>query len=130
MAAASDYLEDALLDHVFRGDQPSTSYTQPTAVYMALYTSDPTDADAGTEVAGGSYARQQATFNAPSAGAIGLAAQIDFTGMPAASVTHWGIRDDPSAGNLLAHGAWDSAVSTQSGDTVQIQTANFSISLA
>ena len=56
--AVSDYLENALLNHVFRG----VAYTAPTAIYLALYTSDPTDANTGTEVSSGGYARQQVTF--------------------------------------------------------------------
>ncbi len=54
MAEFSNYLENKVLDHVLR----NTSYTSPTTVYVGLYTSDPTDAGSGTEVSGGSYARQ------------------------------------------------------------------------
>ena len=53
MSEMSNYLENALVNAVLR----NTSYTSPATVYLALYTSDPTDADAGTEVSGTSYAR-------------------------------------------------------------------------
>ena len=54
MAEMSNHLENALINAVLR----NTSYTSPTTTYLALYTSDPTDADTGTEITGGSYVRQ------------------------------------------------------------------------
>lgn len=48
MAEMSNYLENALINATLR----NTSYTSPATVYLALYTSDPTDADSGTEVSG------------------------------------------------------------------------------
>ena len=64
MAELSDYLEDKLLDHVLRG----TSYTSPTTVYVGLYTTDPGDDNSGTEVSGGSYARQVLSVTTASGG--------------------------------------------------------------
>ena len=58
MAGFSDYLEDKVLDHVFGGN----AYTAPSTLYVALYTVAPTDTGGGTEVSGGAYARQTATF--------------------------------------------------------------------
>jgi len=54
MAEFSNYLENAIINAVLR----NTSYTSPTTVYVGLFTNDPTDADAGTEVStsGTSYA--------------------------------------------------------------------------
>jgi hypothetical protein len=76
MAEMSNYLENALINATLR----NTSYTPPTTVYVALFTSDPTDAGSGTEVstAGTSYARQSATFGAPSNGASVTTADITF----------------------------------------------------
>ena len=45
MAEMSNYLENALINATLR----NTGYTSPTTVYLALYTTDPTDADAGDE---------------------------------------------------------------------------------
>lgn len=59
MAGTSDYLEAAVLDAVLR----NTSYTSPTTVFVALYTSDPGDDNSGTECSGTSYARQSAAFS-------------------------------------------------------------------
>ena len=64
MANFSNYLEDALINATLR----NTSYVSPTTVYVGLFTTDPTDAGTGTEVAGGSYARTAVTFGAPSNG--------------------------------------------------------------
>ena len=55
--ALSDYLENKLIDHVFRG----TAYTAPGTVYVALFTSACSDSAGGTEVSGGSYARAALT---------------------------------------------------------------------
>ena len=46
MAALSDYAEKLLLDY----SMTAGSVTRPTAWYVALYTSAPTDAGGGTEV--------------------------------------------------------------------------------
>jgi len=62
MAEFSNYLENAFINAALR----ATNFTAPTTVYVSLYTSDPTDADSGTEVSGGSYARTSAAFDAPS----------------------------------------------------------------
>lgn len=102
MAALSNYLENKLVDHVLR----NTAYTSPTTVYVALYKSDPTDADSGTEVSGGSYARKAASFSVPSDGSTSNSADIEF---PVATgswgtVTHFGLKDALTSGNLLLHG--------------------------
>jgi len=128
MAEMSNYLENALINATLR----NTSYTSPTTVYLALYTNDPTDADTGTEVSGGSYARQSITFGAPSNGASTNSADITF---PTATgtwgtVTHVGIRDNVTGGNLLYHTALDVSKSISSGDIFTISTGNLSVTLA
>ena len=54
MSAATDFLEDKILNHVFR----NVAYTAPATVYVGLFTTATTDAGGGTEVTGGGYARQ------------------------------------------------------------------------
>src|SRR5674476_468937 len=56
-AALSDYLENKLIDHVFRAQ----AYTAPVTIYVELYTSACSDSARGTEVSGGSYARAAVT---------------------------------------------------------------------
>ncbi len=128
MAAMSNYLENALINATLR----NTSYTSPAAVYVALFTTDPTDAGTGTEVTGGSYARQAATFTSPSNGSSTLAADVTF---PTATgnwgtVTHFGIYDASTSGNLLYHGALNNSKNIQTGDILRIQVNNLTVTLA
>lgn len=126
MSAVSNYAENAIINHVFR----NTAFTSPTTVYVALFTSDPTDAGTGTEVSGGSYARQSAAFAAPSDGSSSTSADVNFTNMPAATVTHVGIYDAATAGNLLWHGALSSSKTVNAGDTFTITAGNLTVTLA
>ena len=121
----SNYLENKLIDH-FLG---TTTYTKPSAVYVALYTVEPSDAGGGTEVTGGSYARQTATFTAASSGATSNNANIDFTGMPAATVVAIGVFDALTSGNLLLHGTLTTNKTTDAGDTLRIATGDLDISI-
>ena len=121
----SNYLENKLLDH-FLG---TTSYTMPTPVYVGLYTVAPSDSTAGTEVSGGSYARQTATFSAASGGATSNDANIDFTNMPSATVVAIGISDALSGGNLLVWGTLTANKSLDAGDTLRIATGDLDISI-
>ena len=121
----SNYLENKLIDH-FLG---TTTYTKPSAVYVALYTVAPNDAGGGTEVTGGSYARQTATFTAASSGATSNDANIDFTGMPAATVVAIGVFDASTSGNLLLHGTLTTNKTTDAGDTLRIATGDLDISI-
>ena len=121
----SDYLENKLLDH-FLG---TTSYTMPTPIYVALYTASPNDAGGGTEVAGGSYARQTATFDAAASGATQNDTDIDFVNMPSCTVVAIGIHDALSGGNLLVHGTLTANKSLDAGDTLRIATGDLDISI-
>jgi len=128
MAEMSNYLENALINVTLR----ATSYTAPTTVYVALYTSDPTDADIGTEVTGGSYARTAVTFAAPSNGVSTNSADVTFPTCTAGwgVVTHIGLRDASTAGNLLYHTPLDTSKTIDSGDIFKISTGNLSVTLA
>lgn len=128
MSAASDYLENALLDHVLR----NTAMTSPSAVYLALYTAAPSDAGGGTEVSGGGYARQAITFAAASGGTISSSAEVTYTASGAnyGTVTHWGIFDAATSGNLLVHGALSASRVVNDGDTLTIASGDIDISLA
>lgn len=121
--AKSNYLEAKILDHVLR----NTSYTSPTTVYAALMTAAPTDAGGGTEVTGGSYARQAITFAAASGGSIANSAAVNFTGLPAATITHIAVYDASTTGNLLYYGALTSTIISVSGSELDFATGNFII---
>lgn len=124
MAGKSDYLENELLDHVLG----VAAYTAPTP-YVALYTAAPTDAGGGTEVSGGGYAREAATFGAASGGSASNSAIVDFGTTTGAwgTVTHFGIFDALTAGNLLYWGALTSSKTVESGDPVSFPIGDLTV---
>jgi hypothetical protein len=127
MAEMSNYLENAVINAVLR----NTSYTSPAAVYVGLYTSDPGEGNTGTEVSGGSYARTAVTFGAPSNGVSTNSASVTF---PTATgtwgtVTHIGILDATTSGNLLYYTPLDASKSIASGDVFTISTGNLSVTM-
>ena len=128
MAELSNYLENELIDHLLR----NLAYTSPTTVYVALYTDDPTDADAGTEVTGGSYARQSVAFGAPSDGAADNSSDITFPTASASwgTITHVGLRDAVTGGNLLFHSPLAASKAVGNGDTFKINAGDLDVSLA
>ena len=128
MAEMSNYLENALINVTLR----ATSYTAPTTVYLALYTTDPTDADTGTECSGTSYARQSVTFGAPSNGVSTNSAAIEFpqAGGSWGTITHIGIRDALTTGNLLYHSPLDASKTIATGDVFRVASGSLSVTLA
>ena len=128
MAEMSNYLENALINATLR----NTSYTSPATVYMGLYTSDPTDANTGTEVSGGSYSRTAVTFGAPSNGATTNSAAIEFpqAGGSWGTVAYIGIRDASTGGNLLYHSPLDASKTIATGDVFRIAAGSLSVTLA
>jgi hypothetical protein len=110
----------------------NTAYTSPATVYVGLFTSDPTDAGSGTEVSGGSYARTAVTFGAPSNGASTNSAAVEFPQATGdwGTITHIGILDASSSGNLLYHTALDTSKVIQTGDIFKIATGNLSVTLS
>ena len=127
MAEMSNYLENALINATLR----NTSYTSPTTVYVGLYTSDPGEGNTGTEVSGGSYARTAVTFGAPANGVSTNSASVTF---PTATgtwgtVTHIGILDASTSGNLLYYTPLDASKAIASGDVFTISTGNLSVTL-
>lgn len=127
MSDFSDFLENELLDHVFR----NAAYTPPAAVYLGLYTAAPSDAGGGTEVSGGGYARQAITFGAAASGAIANTAAVEFTasGGNFGTITHVGIFDAATTGNLLAWKAITS-VTINDGDTLSFPIGDIDVTLA
>ncbi len=111
---ATTYLSDKLLDHVLR----NVAYTSPTTVYLALFTSATTDGGGGTEVTGGSYARQPVTFGVAATKHTDNTVAVTFTGMPVATITYGAIMDNVTGGNMLTHGALTSTIITTAGQSV------------
>jgi len=128
MAEFSNYLENKIIDHMLRNQ----AYSPPSTLYLALYTDDPTDADTGTEVSGGSYARQSFTLNAASNGATSNSADITFPTATAdwGTITHVGIRDASTGGNLLMHSPLDANKTVDNGDTFKINAGDLDITVS
>lgn len=133
MSQMSDYLEAAIINHIFRG----TSFTAPTTLYVSLYTAAPTDAGGGTEVTGGSYARVAVTCNTTNWSAPGTPGStsnsltITFPTATASwgNVVAVGFHDASTGGNLLI---WLTHASTAvaSGATASFAASALSVTAA
>lgn len=125
----SDYLENAILNHIFK----VSAFTQPTNLYVALFTVAPSDAGGGTEVStsGTNYARKVANgWTTSSAGATENSAAITFNQATASwgTIVAFGIFDSLSGGNLLAWGTVTNKL-IESGDTAEFASGALDITL-
>ena len=128
MSAMSDYLENEILDHILG----TGAYTMPTTVYVGLSTGSFNDDNSGTELSGSGYARQSIAFGAASSGTASNSGNVDF---PAATgswgtVSHFGIFDASTGGNLLIHGALTASKAVATGDILRIATGDMDITAA
>lgn len=130
MAAMSDYLENKLIDQIFRGQ----AFSFPATLHVALFTANPSDTGGGTEVTGGSYARvavtaslanwagtQSAGSTTASSGTGGTTSNNNAITFPAptanwGTITGFGIFDASSAGNLLFWGSLSTSKTVNNGD--------------
>ena len=139
MSAASNYLENKVLDHVLT----ATAYTQPAARYLALFNNTSgnaaTNLEAGTltdevSTSGTAYARVAITFNAASSGSSTNNGAVTFATATASfgSITHVAVMDSDveGSGNVLFYGAVTTAKTIDTGDTFQVANANLTVSLA
>jgi hypothetical protein len=130
MAALSDHAEALLLDWLMTNG----SATRPTAWYVALYTAAPSDSGGGTEVSGSGYAREAVTFAAATSpgGTTSNSGAVTFTasGGNWGSITHIGIHDAVSGGNLLWHGAMTASKTVNDGDTLEFSIGNIDLTIA
>lgn len=128
MSEMSNYLENALINAVLR----NTSYTSPITVYVGLYTSDPADDNSGTEVSGNGYSRKSVTFGSPSNGVTTNSGAVEFDQATGSwgTITHIGILDNSSGGNLLFHTALDASKAIATGDIFRIASGSLSVTLA
>lgn len=126
MSAMSDYLENEILDHILG----TGAYTMPTNVYVGLSTASMADDASGTELSGSGYTRKVATFNAAASGTADNSAAVEFPAATASwgTVSHFGIWDASTAGNLLIHGAFTTAKLIDTGDILKISAGDLDIS--
>tara|TARA_R100000329_G_scaffold150610_1_gene143969 strand:+ start:1667 stop:2050 length:384 start_codon:yes stop_codon:yes gene_type:complete len=125
--SASNYLENELLDHVLGG----SAYTSPSAIYVALSTGSFADDNSGTELTGNGYTRKAITFGTASSGSISNNSAVEFDTATGSwgSVSHFGLFDASSGGNLLYHGAFSSAKTIETGDVLKISSSSLTVSL-
>ena len=138
MSAASNYLENEVLDHVL--GKGARDFTSPANLYVALFdnvsTNTAANLEAGTltdEVDGTSYTRETVAFGVASAGAASNSADIEFG--PAGSggwgtVTHIAVMDAETAGNVLFWGALSASKTIAENDSLRIAAGNLTITLA
>ncbi len=123
MSAFSNFLENKVLDHIFR----SGTFTKPSTLYIGLMTAA-ADGEAGsiTEVSGGAYARvadnpSDTNWSAATAG-NGTTDNLTTISFPTATadwgtVTHFGVFDAATAGNLLIYAALGASRNITTGAT-------------
>jgi hypothetical protein len=127
MAEFTDFMENKIIDHMLRAQ----AYTPPATVYVALFTSAPSDAGGGTEVSGGAYARQAVTLAAASGGASENSAAITFPQATAdwGTVTHLALMDALTGGNMLMHSPLDASKTVNNGDTFKFEAGDLDVTV-
>ena len=123
----TNFLETEILDHVFAG----AAYTAPSTKYLALFTAI-ADGEAGsvTELSGNAYARQTVAFTT-SGNTTSNNAAVEF---PTATgnwgtVTHVGVYDAASSGNLMAYATLSSSKAIETGDVFRVPSGDLDITL-
>lgn len=124
----SNFLENEVLDHVFGGN----AYTAPSTLYVGLHTSNPDEDDSGSEIStsGTAYVRKSVAFTVTGSAADNDAAvEFDTATASWGTITHCGIYDAETAGNLLAYAQLATAKTIDTGDVFRIPAADLDISL-
>ena len=124
----TNFLETEILDHVFAG----SAYSAPGTHYLALYTAAPGETGGGTEVttSGTAYARQSVAFTTTGNTTSNTAA-VEYPTATASfgTVTHVGVFDAATAGNLMAYATLSSSKAIDSGDVFRVPTGDLDITL-
>jgi hypothetical protein len=129
MAALSDYAEKLLLDWLMT----TGPATRPTTWFLALYTAAPSDSGGGTEVSTGGYARQAIAFGAAATpgGTTSNTGVVEFEASASwGTITHIGIFDASTSGNLLWHGEMTTPRTIGDGDKLNFAIGSVTLTLA
>jgi hypothetical protein len=104
--------------------------TRPTTpLRVALVTANGDDATAGTEVTGGSYARQNLSVAAAVNGATSNSADLVWTGMPAATVVGVEIWDSAGTPVRLWYGPLSASRTVAAGDELRLTAGSLALSI-
>lgn len=133
MAGFCDFWENEILDHVLG----ASTYTPPGTLYVALSTTTPTDAGGNfTEPVGNNYARVAVTNNltnwpAASGGSKSNGTAVTFNDATGSwgTVTHFGVYDQASGGNLLFWGQLTASKLVGTGDQLSFGATNLQVTL-
>jgi hypothetical protein len=135
MAGKSTYLENKLLDYVLRG----ASFSSPSKIYIGLWTaslSDDADGSTSGEASGGNYSRASMSgsmWASAASGSIsnnnGTKGSVTFNSATASwgTVTHFGLFDAATGGNLLYWAALSSSKKITSGTTPKFAQGTLTI---
>lgn len=138
MSAMSNYLENQMVDIIFRG-QPWTP-TTPASLYIALYTAAPSDSGGGTEIPStNNYSRVGVTRAvgswAATNGTNGVTSNVSAITFPIPSgswgtITHFAILDAATGGNFYFTGALTVSQTVNTGNTVSFAAGQLVITFA
>jgi hypothetical protein len=136
MSAASNYLENKVLDHTLR----NAAFTQPSGLYIGLFKNNALDnLEAGTltdevSTSGTAYARKAVTFGNAALGSASNSATVTFDAATAewGTITAIAILDGDTEGsdNVLFYGNLTTAKLIENGDTIQFVSNNVTVTLA
>ena len=125
MSALSDYLENQMMQWALTAN----AVTRPTAWYVALYSAAPGESGGGTEISGGGYARVAATWNVVNNQGMNTAELAFPSSIDWPAITHVGILDAPTGGNLHWYGALTAPRDPSSGDTIRFAAGQLVLEL-
>ena len=127
-------LSDTFETHTLKYLLTSDSVTRPTAWYVALTTTDPTDTALGTEVSGGAYARQSVAFTVSGNNASNTSA-IEFPEATADYGTVIAVMIMPAstggtASDMIVHAQLTSDKAISTGDIFRIPAGDLDINIS
>jgi len=128
MADMSTVLQVNLLNSTLNG----AAFTAIDNPYVSLWTSNPTDAESGAEVSGGSYARTVANFPTAATNSVSISGDVTFpTATAGWGTVGWiGLHSaSTGTGNLVYHTALDASKTIDTGDVFKIVTPNLTVTL-
>jgi hypothetical protein len=122
----TNFLETEILDHVFAG----AAYTAPGTKYIGLFTAAPGETGGGTEVSGNGYTRKTMAF-ATSGATTSNNAAVEFPTATGSwgTITHVGIFDAATSGNLMVYATLTASKAVASGDVFRVPSGDLDITL-
>jgi hypothetical protein len=122
----TNFLETEILDHVFAG----AAYTAPSTKYIGLFTAAPGETGGGTEVSGSAYARQSMAFST-SGDTTSNSSAVEFPTATGSwgTITHVGIFDAVSSGNLMVYATLTASKAITTGDVFRVPSGDLDITL-